>query len=345
MTDDKLDYKAMAFMHDAPRFWHERNIAVLASQDEATKNDYIQGVIAFAIFLLSFFVLWAMALGYFKWRGIRRYGCVAGQVVYKKDEENKLAAYKRYSFIQYIFIAAFFGLCAGCTMMIKRGVPYLAEAVSDMIKLNNDMSTILVEGQTIATLTANSIANVHKPLTEIRNSTVFPDFCDDQNAALNYTILQIAIDDVANHMGTVKNFLDRYELEGLESNIDIMAERSDILEDLLSTYIGNDWIPKMYVMVIGILSFFLCCYTIITGWCGFYDPAVKFVTCYFVLPVFTLVVTLGWCIMILFSAGSIMNSGKSINTLRIRSILQVAHTHHSCNTILFHRKTSASATV
>ena len=85
---DQLDFKAMAFMHDAPRFWHTRNIAVLASQDEAVKSDYIQGLVAFAIFILSFFVFWALSLAFFKLRGIKRYGCIAGQVVYKRNNKD-----------------------------------------------------------------------------------------------------------------------------------------------------------------------------------------------------------------------------------------------------------------
>jgi hypothetical protein len=311
---DQLDFKAMAFMHDAPRFWHTRNIAVLASQDEAVKSDYIQGLVAFAIFILSFFVFWALSLAFFKLRGIKRYGCIAGQVVYKRNDEDKKAAYNRFQIIQYCFIVAVIGLFVGGIMMLKRGVPYLATAVSDIRELNGDLLVTLMEGEGVAAFTTDSIRSVHDPLAEIRNYTVFPDYCADKTAIATYKI-QTSLEEIVDHMDGVQDFLDRYEFEGLEGNLNIMVKRSHMLGDALSAYIGNDWISKMYVMVIGIVSFFLCCYSMVTSWCNLGHPAVKFMTSYFLLPAFFLSITAGWLLTIAFGVGSAMNSGEIIITL------------------------------
>jgi len=316
MVKDTIDYKAMAFMHDVPRFWHTRNIAVLASQEAARKNDYVQGIIAFSIFLLSFFLLWALALAFFKWRGIKKYGCIAGQVIYKKNDEDKNKAFNRFQVIQYIFITCIIGLIIGCTMLLNRGVPFLAKAVGEIRVLNSDLRNTLSEGQSGAALTAQGIQAVKGPLEEIRSYTNLDDYCS--NADANAFRIGTSIDGIVDNMDGVQDFLDRYELEGLESNINIMMDRSNMLEDALDTYSDHDWIAKMYVLSVGSLCVFLFCYTV-SSWC--YNPwaGANLMAAYFVMPAFTLAVLGGWFIMIAFAVGSTMNSGEYVcmhNTVR-----------------------------
>ncbi len=313
---DQLDFKAMAFMHDAPRFWHTRNIAVLASPDVAVKNDYIKGIAAFAIFLLSFFLLWALSIAFFKWRGVKRYGCLAGQVAHKKNDEDKQTAHNRFQIIQYVFIVAVIGVFIGIVMMLKRAVPFLDVAVTDILGLNREMLDALEYGQGAAKYTAEAVRSVHDPISEIRNVTVFPEYCTDQVAIDTFKI-QSTVDDIVDYLSEVQDFLDKYEFEELEENLDVMVDRSHLVQDALTLYLENDWISKMYVLILGILSFFLCCYSMVTNWCNIAKEGAGFMTSYFLLPIF-FVGTLGsWFLTVAFASGSAMNSGK----FKMRSLL------------------------
>ncbi len=228
--------------------------------------------------------------------------------MHEKNPEDSKKAYKRIQIIQYIFIVAVIGLYVGSIMMLKRGVPYLEAAVSDIRDLNDDLLLTLVEGQSVAGGTGEAIRNLHDPMEDMRNFTIFPEYCADETAVSTYK-LQSSIGDIVDYMGGVQDFIDRYKLEGLEGNLDVMVNRAHMLEDALATYISFDWIAKMYVVVICIISFFLFCHTL-TSWCRFVgSPAITYLMSYFFLPVFIIIVTAGWCIATAFAVGSVMNSG------------------------------------
>ena len=296
----------MAFMHDAPRFWHTKNIATLASQSAAVKQDYIQGIVAFSIFLFSFFLCWFLFMLYFKVRGSKRYGCMAGQVTYKKEVETKDKSFQRYEYIQYVFLLAICGIFFGSALLLKKGVPFLASAVTEIKVLNEDLRNTLSGGKTIATYTSEGIQAVQGPLAELGGYIDINEICTNQSAVNTYKI-DSSISDIVDHMSGVEDFLERYEVEGLESNLDIMIDRSKDLDQALDLYTGNDWVVKMYSMIVGVLSFYFLTYTL-SGWCNLGNPAAKAMTSYFVVPLFVLMISIGWMLTILFAVGSVLNS-------------------------------------
>jgi hypothetical protein len=304
-----FDYKEMAFMHDAPRFWHTRNIATLASQDESVKQDYVQGIIAFSAFLLSFYLLWLLLMLFFKARGYKKFGCWAGQITYNKDVQKKESSYKRYQAIQYIFIFAIFGVFFGSTMLLKKGVPFLAKAVNEISDLNQDLHNTLTEGKVVATYTSQGIQGVKDPLTELSTYlNNIEESCPNESAVKTYKI-DSSISDIVDHMSGVKYFLERYEVEGLESNLDIMLERSSTLDQALETYSDYDWVAKLFTCIVTVLSFFFLVYTL-CGWCNLENHGAKAMASYFVVPAFAVMVSIGWFIVIIFAVGSTMNSGE-----------------------------------
>lgn len=294
-------------MHDAPRFWHTRNIATLASQDEAVKQNYVQGIIAFSIFLMSFYLLWLFCMLYFKVRGYKKFGCWAGQMFYKKDVEKKETSYKKYQAIQYMFIVAIFGVFFGSTLLLKMGVPFLAQAVYEISDLNQDLQNTLMEGKVVATYTSQGIQGVKDPLTELSSYLdIVGEFCPDENAVNTYKI-DATISDMVDLMSGVKDFLERYEVEGLETNLEIMLERSSTLNQVLDTYTDYDWVVRMYTCIVGVLSLFFFVFTL-SGWCNVGNHGARAMASYFVVPVFVVMVSIGWIMTIFFAVGSTMNS-------------------------------------
>lgn len=132
------DLKKFAFMQSAPRFGYSHNIAQLASADVARRWDYANGIFAFCIFFLSFFIIWAFATLVFKWVGMRRVGCLSGQVAFQPNDlylsESEIG--KRHRKIQFAFIFCCGLLFTGGGIILKHGLPTIDVAVRETLALN-----------------------------------------------------------------------------------------------------------------------------------------------------------------------------------------------------------------
>lgn len=302
-----IDFEEIAFMHDAPRFGHTKQISFLASQNPERRNNYIGGIVAFSIFLLSFLIAWSLVILVFKIRGIYRHGWMAGRVMYQKHVEGKRFAFQRHQKIQLLFALAALGFFTGAAILLRLGLPTLESAVMAIRELNDDLRSTLEEGQGIAAFTTNAI----QPL---KNSTIeefseVSQFCNNQTAIENFNI-DTTVDSMAKSLYNMTSFLEKYRIEGLEENINIMLDRSSILDKALQTYTDYDWTAKMYILAFGILCFFLLA-NIITFWFGISKEAFTNLTSYFTLPMFAMMIPGGWLITIAFAVGATMNSGKS----------------------------------
>ena len=303
--------RIQAFMRKVPRFGHTNIIASLASQDASVKKDYINGIVAFCLFLFSFFLLWSLLLAFFKKKGVRKYGCLAGQSLYRKESETRDNSFKRFSKYQYIFITGVMGVFVGCTMLTQRGIEYLAIAVPQIESLNNDMMNTIMEGRNIALDTGSGILAMKEPFALIEQETDLSSKCNDPNY-FNLADLANLRNVIVESMNDINVFVARYELEGLEQNLNIMIDRSNKLQTALTTYISHDWIVKMFSTIMAALSVYFLLF-IITSWCDFLprNRGAKIMTGYIVMPLLFILVIISWLLMITFAAGSTMNSGES----------------------------------
>lgn len=302
------DYKTLAIMHNAPRFWHTNNIAVLASRDESAKQDYVDGVIAFASFLLCFFAFWAIVMIYFKIRGIRNYGCWAGQVTYgNKDESEKARAYTRYRKIQNMFILSTCGLIISCSLFLRKGLPYLDQAAIDIKELNSDFRYTILEGKDIASLTDQGLQEIRVSMATLTNITDTDQYCQTRNGLdeFNMTFYK---DDITDNVKGLQDFVTTYGVEALNFNLNSLLTRSYGVETVLDSYTKKDWLGKMFAMVIIVLTSFLMVY-IVAGLCSLRAYSAEAMVSYFVLPSFILALSIGWIVTAIFGAGSTMNAG------------------------------------
>jgi hypothetical protein len=137
--DEILNFNELAFMHSAPRFGYSHNIAQLASSDIHRRWDYANGIIAFCMFFLTFFIVWALNEFIFKCvLGVKRVGCLAGQVTYQPNDihmcENQIQ--KRHKKIQFGFIFFCMVVFSGGIVFLNNGLPTLDTAVRETIVLN-----------------------------------------------------------------------------------------------------------------------------------------------------------------------------------------------------------------
>ena len=99
--------------------------------------DYVYGLIAFAAFMLSFFLLWALALAYFRYKGLGSFGWLAGRVTHKGDVESKRRAGSFRQFIRILFLISCTGVLVGCGLIVSYGLPDLQKSVMEIMHLNN----------------------------------------------------------------------------------------------------------------------------------------------------------------------------------------------------------------
>jgi len=309
------DYKTLAFMHNAPRFWHTNNIAVLASQGERSRRDYVNGIIAFAIFLLCLFSQWAIVMIYFKIRGVKNYGYMAGQVTFKTphrrrtktvDENEEVTAYRRYQKIQSIFIISTFGLIISCILFLRKGLPYLDQATIDIKELNFSFRYTILEGIDIASLTNQRLQEIQDSIATLSNITDVNNYCLTQNGLDDFNVTFYR-DGLIDNMRGVQDFVTTHEVDALSFNLNAWLQRSYSADKALDLYASWDWIGKMSSMVIIVLTLFLMMYTVFRIF-SISNYAAESMVKYFVLPSFILALTIGWIITVIYAEGSTMNS-------------------------------------
>ncbi len=138
MAGGMINFNELAFMHSAPRFGYSHNIAQLASPDISRRWDYANGIFAFCIFFLAFFFLWAFTSLILKWVGIRRVGCLSGQVAFQPNNlymsESQVG--QRHKKIQLAFILCCGLLFTGGGILLKYGLPTIDLAVRETLAFN-----------------------------------------------------------------------------------------------------------------------------------------------------------------------------------------------------------------
>ena len=133
-----IDLKKFAFMQDAPRFGYSNNIAQLASPDLSRRWDYANGIFAFCTFFFAFFILWAFTMIAFKWAGMRRVGCLSGQVAFQPNDIylSEGQTVKRHQKIQSAFIISCGLLFTAGGIILRYGLSTLDIAVRETLALN-----------------------------------------------------------------------------------------------------------------------------------------------------------------------------------------------------------------
>jgi ABC-type multidrug transport system fused ATPase/permease subunit len=120
---------------------------------------------------------------------------------------------------------------------------------------------------------------------------------------------QTSLEKFSNVTDAVQNYLETTEVESLKNELNVVLEKSIKLDNYLQLYDENDWIPKMFTLLIANIVLFLIG-SVVSSWLNFQIPALSAMMIYVLIPAFALLVTFAWITAIFFSAMSIMNAGK-----------------------------------
>jgi hypothetical protein len=86
--------------------------------------------------MLSFFLLWALALVYCKYKGLGYFGCLAGRVTHRGDVDSQRRAGKIRQVIRILFLMSCTGVLVGCGLVVGYGLPDLQKSAMEIMNLN-----------------------------------------------------------------------------------------------------------------------------------------------------------------------------------------------------------------
>uniref|UniRef100_A0A6U3T8E0 Protein tweety homolog n=1 Tax=Ditylum brightwellii TaxID=49249 RepID=A0A6U3T8E0_9STRA len=285
----------IADMHHAPRFGYTSEIAKAASIDPTDRSDYFFGVGAFSLFLLFFFIVWGISLLMLTFAGHHRVGWGSGRI-YTTGKRDVQAAFILKRRIQFLFTISCLPVFLGCVTLIGDGLGPAQVAVVEMKKLNQDIRSVIYEGMNIATTALRVQKNLSPdqvgPLFEVDKLCLKK--IDDP--LVNYTYLSSTLDGIANEFDRISAYINE-NISEVHTDMLMLRESSKKVEDYFIWFQENDWLVKMFVLLIGTITLFMLSATILSTF-GLSNPPLRFMIGYFLLPIFItllLAASLGSC--------------------------------------------------
>jgi len=292
-----------AFMHNAPRFGHSRDISMLFGSEESRK-DYKNGVISFSLFLLSILIFWLAFNVFFAIRGKRRYGCVAGRILYNPELQDKRRVNCRYRIVQFCFVIFAFGVLAGNVALVKRGLPRLQEASVGILEFVEFLVSVLYDGRVIAVSADELITSVQS--SSIRNFSDLGDYCAT-SSSVYMDDLNSKFSTMISSLDALDGMLEEYKADAVKQNIESFQKRSSQVERIVETFMLYSWMPKMYAIIVCLTVTFILVLMSVSLLKNQFKGS-RAMLSYFLMPVFGIIVTLGWIAMIFAAAAATMNS-------------------------------------
>lgn len=295
-------YNHEAFMRHAPRFGHSRDISLLAGSTDR-KKEYIYGIVAFSLFLISLFLLWSIFTLVFKWRGRGKYGCVAGRFFYKPEKQDRRRISFQIQSVQSIFMLFSLGIFAGSIILVKKAMPNLGEAADSIQEVLQYLFSFLKEGLAVASDADNLISSLHS--TRLATYSNLQQYCS--SSTIDIAEMSSRISTIKSALDEFDTFIEEYKLDQLKENINIIQTTALSADRVAEMYVNFYWVPKMYTIIVCLTTIFILVLAVVSMLKKRYKGCMAMLS-YFLIPIFTALVAIGWVCMVLFGAAAIMNA-------------------------------------
>jgi len=290
-------------MHKFPRFGYSTEISNLVSLDLSTQDSYKNGIIISLTFFFVILIIWIIVLLILRYRGSYTVGCSAGRI-----EENPIdptEAFRCQKKLQAVFLLFWFFLLLGIVLLLSKGVSKLKIAATETLELNADIRIAIYEGFVLANSTITTERRLNQ--SSIEQSLNLNAFCANTEL-LNGTHYD-SIETISSTIASVQTYFTKHEIPELKENLSYMIESSDHLKNILVKYEENDWIAKMYAVLLGDFSLFLFGVAAL-NLARSAKPRLTAMLSYVVLPSFCFLIVMGWVVFCIFTVGSVMNAGE-----------------------------------
>mmetsp|Transcript_8507 Transcript_8507/g.19048 ORF Transcript_8507/g.19048 Transcript_8507/m.19048 type:complete len:728 (+) Transcript_8507:256-2439(+) len=298
----------LRFMSQFPRFGHSSDFSKLASSEHEEQADYVVGIAAVSFFILSLFIFWGAVIVTFKCMGKQRVGLCAGRVRVVSDEKGQFRPPTHLWTLRCTFMILGCCMMLLCAALVGPGLRSIETTSVSTRKLNRDVEDLITQGllimdsvkrvkRNLGTLDVELILRVEEACPNLENNT----FISDKS-------LRSSIKGIDKEFESLEGYLENSDLEGIRQHIDYIMDGTEYIETAVTAIEKNDWIVRMFALVLGVLVFFMifaACNSL--GGRG-HLPALKCMSELFILPTFVLAIVGSWFATSLLAFASISNA-------------------------------------
>ncbi len=178
--------------------------------------------------------------------------------------------------------------------------------------LNRDVKDVVTQGLLLIdsvkrvrwnmdTLDVEAILHVKDACPNFQNST----FMTDKK-------LRSSINGLTNEFDEINEYLEQTDgLDEMREHIDLITDGTEFIEVAVTTAEKNDWIIRMYSLVLNGLVIFMILSAALSGRkCHLNLPALRCMSEFFILPLFVLAIACSWFATSVLAFASVSNAGK-----------------------------------
>jgi len=288
--------KSVINLRKLPRFGYGYDFTALLSPNQAAQADYATGLLALCIFLLTFFLLWSIAIIVFKVMGPGNAGFLSGHPFVIPDPvDDKKNIRKRPLRVRIVFLVASVLLMIFAFLLVVLGVANVNNATTTMGRSIQTGQELLEHTNDIA----SELAMVGKNSITVRDAAVkeLQNICPDNPNIAELTGVDIM--PIAEKAGGDLTMLATFISQGLATLTEALTLVSTGLNDAEDGIDSIDfwgWQMKLLAAFLFILPSFLIIGVGLVMLDLDIKPYQKCLT-YFIMPLFTLtvVVTYVFC--------------------------------------------------
>ena len=261
---------------------------------------------------MSLFIFWTAFLIAFKCMGTQRAGLCAGRMYVDCDEKGQLIKQPAYVWkIRVIFI--FFGLCVLylCIALAGPGLASIKKTSSSMRRLIFDTDELITRGLEIMDLTESAKVGIHDGMDMLSMLSI------DKTFPIPEAIVRIATE-----FDLFQRQLQNINFKEIRKQLYFTMDGFEQIEKILIIFEENDWIIRMFALVMGVLTFFMIIQSFLawSGGCR-YLSKLRVILEYSILPLFTVGIACCWIVTAAIAFAGIINAGKF--TVLIKMILSI----------------------
>ena len=251
-------------------------------------------IFAVSYFIMSLFIFWAALLIAFKCMGTQRVGLCAGRMYVECDEKGNFIKRPTYVWkIRVIFI--FFGLCMLylCIALAGPGLISIKKTSSSMRRLIFDTDRLIARGLEIMTSAESAKLGINNGLDKLSMLSI------DKTFPIPEVIVNMA------------RQLQNINFEEIRKQLYVTMDGFEQIGKILIRFEENDWIIRMFALVMGVLTFFMIIQSCLAwngGWR--YLSKLRVTSEYIILPLFTVGIACCWIVTAALAFAGIINAGK-----------------------------------
>jgi len=307
-AEDYAQPSHLILMSNLPRFGHKSNFAKLLSSNQDEQVDYVMGILAAAFFILSLFIFWGAAIMSCKCLGRRRIGFLSGRMHLQPDKKGRfrppLYLWKlRYTFM---FLGCFIIACA--LMLAMPATKSVLKVSKSSQKIHREIKDLTDQGLLIVADLSRVKRNVDA--LDVRSILQVEKLCPDYKTFLSTDeSLNATLQQIQNEFDDVHNMLEGFDFTSLRNSIDFVNTGTDHIETAARVVQDNDWLVKMYVLVLNVMVvFMLLAASEILDKEARINPALQMMVNVFIFPVFVSCVVLAVISAVLLAVVGTANS-------------------------------------